>query len=288
MRRLVTALALTLIATGAYAHGNWTNVDGDECKSRNFGFDGHRAYVVEETIEAASLRKIDVRNAPVKVKGGNSRGYTITVCKAAVNEADLSRIRVSVDGGTLVTRGPEDTDEWNITYRITAPYGANLDIETRNGPLALEDLQNATLKVNLRNGPLALHDVSGDVDVESQNGPVSIDGGSGNMKVKASNGPISVTLEGASWEGGTLDASTRNGPLSVKVSRSFASGVLVEAEGRGPISCRAEACEGQLRRNQRGWDDDDSDEPRRFELGRGPQVVKLSTVNGPVTIKDAD
>jgi hypothetical protein len=288
MRRLMTACALTLIASGAHAGGYWTNVDGDECKSRNFGFDGRRAYVVEETIDAPSLRKIDVRNAPVKVTGGNSRGYTITVCKAAVREADLSRIRVSVEGGTLVTHGPEDDDDWNITYRISAPYGANLDIESRNGPLALQDLDNATLNVRLRNGPLALHDVSGNVDAETQNGPVSIDGGSGNMKVKASNGPVSVTLEGASWEGGTLEATTRNGPLSVKVSRSFASGVLVEAEGRGPVSCRAQACEGQLRRNQRDWDTDDHDLPRRFELGRGPQVVRLSTVNGPVTIKDAD
>jgi hypothetical protein len=117
---------------------------------------------------------------------------------------------------------------------------------------------------------------------------VSIKGGSGNMKVQASNGPISVSLDGSSWEGGTLEASTRNGPLSVKVPRSFNSGVLVEAEGRGPVSCRAEACEGQYRaRHRGGWSDDD-EIPRRFEFGRGPQVVKLSTVNGPVTIKDAE
>jgi hypothetical protein len=74
--------------------------------------------------------------------------------------------------------------------------------------------------------------------------------------------------------------------VSVKVSRGFNSGVLVESSGRGPVSCRAEACAGQMRSNDRDWDDDDT--PRKFELGRGPQVVKITTVNGPVTIKDAD
>lgn len=285
MRRLVLTLAVTLLATGAYAHG-WNNIDGDDCSSRGFRFDGRRAHVTEETFDAPSLRTVKVTNAPVSVKGGTGRSYTITVCKAAADAADLNNIHVSVEGGSLVSRGPSH-DEWTVTYRIEAPNGADLDIESRNGPLALRNL-NGNFVVRLKNGPLSLENVGGNVDAVTTNGPISIEGGSGTMKVKASNGPISVKLDGASWEGGTLDASTSNGPLSVRVPRTFNSGVLVEAHGRGPVACKAEACEGQLRRNQRGWDDDDYDEPRKFELGRGPQTVRLSTVNGPVTIKDAE
>lgn len=285
MRRLVLILAVTLFATGAYAHG-WNNIDGDDCSGRGFRFDGKRAHVIEESFDAPSLRTVKVTNAPVSVKGGSGRGYTITVCKAAADAADLKDIHVSVDGGNLVSRGP-DNDEWTVTYKITAPNGAALDIESRNGPLSLSNI-DGNFVVRLKNGPLALNNVGGNVDAVTTNGPISVHGGSGTMKVKASNGPISVTLDGASWEGGTLDASTSNGPLSVKVPRTFNSGVLVEAHGRGPVACKAEACEGQLRRNQRGWDDDDDDEPRKFELGRGPQTVRLSTVNGPVTIKDAE
>lgn len=283
MRRLVLTLALTLLATGAQA-GTWTNIDGDRCDNRGFRFDGKRGQVSEESFDAPSLRTIEVTNSPVKVEGGNARGYTITVCKAALDASDLANIRVSVEGGKLVTRGPEH-DDWAVAYWITAPSGATLDIESRNGPLAIHDL-DGTVNVRLRNGPLSLHDVRGNVDAVTTNGPVSISGGSGNVKVSASNGPISVNLEGGSWQGGSLEASTQNGPLSVKIPRSFNSGVLVESEGRGPVSCRAEACEGQYRAMRRGdWDDD---VPRRFEFGRGPQVVKLSTVNGPVTIRDAE
>jgi len=284
MPRLVLTLAVTLLATGAYAHG-WDNIDGDDCSTRGFRFDGRRAHVIEESFDAPSLRTVKVTNAPVSIRGGNARTYTITVCKAAADEADLNNIHVAVEGGALVSRGP-DHDDWTVTYKITAPSGAQLDIESRNGPLALRDI-DGNFVVRLKNGPLALRNVGGNVDAETTNGPIAIDGGSGTMKVKASNGPISVTLDGASWEGGSLDASTSNGPLSVKVSPTFASGVLVEAHGRGPISCKAEACGGQLRRSQRDWTDYD-DEPRRFEFGRGPQNVRISTVNGPVTIKDAE
>ena len=282
MKRLVLTLALTVLASGASAGGNWNNIDSDDCSSRGFRIDGRRAHVTEQSFDAPSLRSVKVTNAPVRITGGG-RSYGITVCKASSDAADLNNIHVSVEGGELVTRGP-DNDNWTVTYKITAPAGANLDVESRNGPLALRDL-DGTFNVTLKNGPLSLHNVRGNVDAVTTNGPVSVDGGSGTMNVKASNGPISVTLDGRSWEGGSLNASTSNGPVSVKVARNFNSGVVVEARGRGPVNCRAEACAGQYR-TRGDWDDDD--EPRRFELGTGPQVVRISTVNGPLTIRDAD
>jgi hypothetical protein len=111
--------------------------------------------------------------------------------------------------------------------------------------------------------------------------------------VQASNGPLSIQLDGNSWLGGTLDASTKNGPLSVKIPRGYNSGVVVESSGRGPLSCRAEGCEQWRAATRRAADDDDddygwrdNDRARRIELGNGRADVHLSTVNGPVTIKD--
>ena len=48
--------------------------------------------------------------------------------------------------------------------------------------------------------------------------------------------------------------------LTSRRAASFRSGVVVESEGRGPVSCRAEAC----RQARRTWDDEDN---RRIELG---------------------
>jgi Putative adhesin len=282
MKRLGIALTL-LLATGASAHGRNFTIDGDNCSSRNIRFDDEPAVVEKQVIQAGNLRslKAAVDHAPLSVRGGNSSGYTITVCKAAAVASDLAAIRVSVEGGELKTVGPK-TGDWTVHYLIEVPRGADLDLEASNGPISVRDVDGRVV-AKASNGPIALHNLSGDVDVTTTNGPISIHGGSGDMKVRASNGPLSVDLDGNAWTGGTLDATTKNGPLSLKLPRNYASGVTVESNGRGPISCRAAGCE-RARRNahEDRWDD----EPRTIELGSGATAVRLSTVNGPITIKD--
>lgn len=284
MRRFGIALGLTLMAFTASARN--LTVRGDDCTERNFNFDGDRAFVAKETIDArgAHSLKAAVSHAPLAVVGDSSGGYTIDVCKAARRAEDLDAIRVTFDGGELKADGPEGRNhEWTVMFKIHAPRNADLNVETENGPLAINGV-DGKLVAHTQNGPLALSDVSGNVDASAQNGPISVDGGSGTMKVRASNGPISVDLDGGSWTGGSLDASTKNGPLSLRIPRGYGSGVVVESRGHGPVSCRAEGCE----RARRTWKDDDWDDdtPRTIELGSGTQNVHLSTVNGPITIKD--
>jgi DUF4097 and DUF4098 domain-containing protein YvlB len=124
---------------------------------------------------------------------------------------------------------------------------------------------------------------SGTINARTTNGPVSVSGGSGQVKLDATNGPISVKLSGTSWDG-NLDASTQNGPLSLKLPRGFRTGVLVQALGGGPITCRAAGCP-DLRASRY---DRHEDRPRRIELGSGPQNVRVSTVNGPVSVKESE
>ena len=58
----------------------------------------------------------------------------------------------------------------------------------------------------------------------------------------------------------------------------YASAVSVESSGNSPFQCRAKAC-GEARRN---WAEDS----RRIEFGdSSAPVVRLSTVNGPVSIR---
>src|SRR2546430_9784908 len=64
-------------------------------------------------------------------------------------------------------------------------------------------------------------------------------GGSGSAKLNATNGPITVKLRGDSWNG-SLDAHTENGPMSLRIPPTFRSGVVVESDGHGPVSCRAD------------------------------------------------
>ena len=284
MRRLAIALTLTLAATAAFAHDDYDHDHrsaAEECSERSVHFGEERTYVRKEVIDAGSLRslKAAVTNAPISFEGGSSAGYTITVCKAATLQADLDAIRVTLNGNELRADGPDEkgSRRWTVMYHVRTPRGADIDVEAANGPIAIRDV-DGTVLARAKNGPLSLKNVDGNVDAETKNGPISISGGSGTMKVKASNGPLSVKLDGAAWNG-TLDASTKNGPLTVKVPRNFGSRVVIDASGHGPISCKAADCSG-------AWRSNDDGEPRRIELGSGPANVHLSTVNGPVTVKD--
>mgnify|MGYP006183000513 FL=1 len=129
---------------------------------------------------------------------------------------------------------------------------------------------------------MSVKESSGTITAETTNGPVSISGGAGNVKLDATNGPVTVKLSDTVWDG-NLEASSQNGPVSLKLPRGFRSGVVVEARGHGPVNCKAEGCGDRFR----AFDPHD-ERPRRIELGVGPQVVRLSTVNGPVTIKEHD
>ena len=78
-----------------------------------------------------------------------------------------------------------------------------------------------------------------------------------------------------------IEAHTQNGPASLRIPSNFRSGVVVESDGHGPVSCRAAAC----KEARRTWDDEDN---RKIELGSGPTVVRMSTVNGPVSVREID
>ena len=286
MRRLaIFCLAISITGAAYAGHGvrNYGVSSVEECSPRNVQFgDGYTTYVEKETLDASALRsiRIDAESSPVSVRGGDR--YSVTVCKAAISTDLLREIHVSLDANAIKTDGPNGR-YWSVQYLITTPPNAKVDVTATNGPLALSQV-DGTITARAINGPLALDRLSGEVEASTTNGPISISGGTGNIKATAANGPISVELTGNSWRGGSLDAASKNGPLTLVVPRGYNSGVVVESNGRGPVSCRAEGCE-----RARVWNEDDGRymEPRRIELGHGAESVHLTTVNGPITIKES-
>jgi hypothetical protein len=128
--------------------------------------------------------------------------------------------------------------------------------------------------VQATNGPISISGSRGTIDARTENGPISVNGSAGELTLRASNGPLAVKLDGVEWDGSGLTGETRNGPLSLTVPPGYRSGVLVEADGHSPMSCSGCATA------RKTWDDDQ----RRIELGGGPQIIKLTTSNGPVNV----
>jgi len=292
---ILLVLASALFALGfTNARANWhrhsVNVSGspkaENCSDLRMRFDDRDAVVrsEEHTLTRAEAPVLQARphaNGGVQVTGWDKDTYSVTACKAVAGEGDaaertLSEIKVTIENGRVSTRGPADEDEWTVYLLIRTPKSAAIDLETTNGPISLYDV-DGKLTAHAHNGPISLKNFSGDADIKAMNGPISLEGTSGSVRVHTENGPISVALKGKTWSGTGLTADAQNGPLTLFVPSDYESGFVVESRNYSPVSCEASIC-GNARRT---WDD----EHRRIEYGSSPAVIRLSTVNGPVSVE---
>jgi DUF4097 and DUF4098 domain-containing protein YvlB len=220
-------------------------------------------------------------NGGVQVRGWDQDTYSVTVCKAADasrNDAEqiFSQIKLSVENGRVSVSGPSQHDNWTVFLLVRAPKSANLELRANNGPLSIYDL-DGKLVARAINGPISLQGFSGDADISAENGPIDLTGNSGKLRLHTENGPISVSLSGDAWKGPGLEAEAQNGPLTLRVPKNYQSSLLVESNGHAPMSCQASFCDDV----RKTWDED----RRRIEFGNAPAVIHLSTVNGPIAVK---
>ncbi len=282
---LLVALALAFPA----AAERTVTIDGDSaatgCSGVHIHFGDRVTARGEETVtlsraEAKGLVLEGSRHGGITVRGGDANQFAVTACTAAAGDDEasarstLSRVALRSSGGRVTLEGPEG-EHWSGFFLVTAPRDADFSVEAANGPVSLSDL-SGTLAVKAANGPVSLSDLTGSVDVDAANGPVTLKGSSGDVRIHAVNGPLTIALTGTRWEGKGLEADAKNGPLTLKVPEGFASGVRVETSSHAPLSCRAAACDGARRQ--------DGNRTRLLEMGSESAVVKLSTVNGPVSI----
>jgi len=232
---------------------------------------------------SSSLIRVEAaENGGIYVYGWDRQDFGVLNCKAAVSderttaENKLQQIKTSSEGGHLTVSGPEDGD-WTSYLIIHAPRSSSLSLTGMNGPISISSL-SGKIEVHNTNGPFAVKDSTGEITAEVVNGPIAYAGNGGDIHLHAQNGPIAVKLIGTSWNGKGLDAESMNGPMSLKLQNNFTSGVLVQTRGYSPFNCSG--CQDARK--------DFDDHNKSVQFGSGTPVVRLSTVNGPVSINQRD
>jgi len=254
------------------------------CSDLNMDFDNRRATVQseEKTIgkaEAPHLRIQAEQNGGLQVVGWDKDSYSVTLCKAADPrenaEETLAKIHLTFQNGELGVAGPSSHAHWAAYLLVKAPKAASLELQVKNGPLSLIGV-DGTLKVRAQNGPLTVKSCTGNLELNAQNGPVDLEDNSGKLDVDAQNGPVTLSLQGTNWDGSGIAAHAKNGPLTLHIPSGYQSGVLVESDGNSPFDCHSSVCS----QGRKTWDDN----KKSIEFGSGPTMIRLSTVNGPVSI----
>lgn len=303
---IVLSFLLAITAPARDRHSRNISTHGDEpaatCNDLRIEFDGRAAVIQSEDrtftkAEASVLRATGEANGGVQVVGWDKDVYSVSLCKAAAPYSDaekiLSQIKLTANNGEIGVSGPSHGDDWTAFLLIHAPKAATLDLHVNNGPLSIYSVDGkitaravngpisardckGEIKLSAQNGPINARGTSGNVELRTENGPISTHSTSGNVDIRTQNGPIDVALDGQTWSGSGLQAHAQNGPLTIRVPSGYQSGVVVESDGHGPFSCHAAACS----EGRKTWEDD----KKRVEFGSGPTLVRVSTVNGPISV----
>jgi len=290
---LILLLGLIVVSLTAEAQNRRrsTNANVDHngpvsgCGDLHATFDRKPA-ITEETQMTLSPGQVQVlraqtSNSGIYVMGWDHNEYSVTTCKAVTaDDPNVSQtfrdITTTFSNGQISVDGPNGGgNRWMATLIMMVPRISSLNLKTGNGPLQVRDLAGV-IQLNAANGPISLNNVGGSVQATTANGPISVTNSSGDHRLSATNGPIHVTLSGNRWDGPGLEASTHNGPLSIAIPDSFSSAIRIEGSDRSPMSCSSALC-GQAVRSLAS--------PGVISIGSGEPVVRLSTVNGPVSIQ---
>ncbi|MGB3544883.1 DUF4097 family beta strand repeat-containing protein [Rubrivirga sp.] len=193
-------------------------------------------------VRAWDRDEIEVR---AEVRAYDSRGRSAADLLAATVLEAGDVLRPVTEGGGWV----------EVAFTISVPRDTDLDVRTNNGSVSVEGVAG-TLRIDSNNGAVRLTDVSGDVEAKTSNGNVVID------------------LEGETWDGDGLSASTRNGDVRLVVPERYAA--LVDA--------------GTSYGSVGGIEDDGIEgfrsarESARLYLGAGGPTIRLRTRNGDVQL----
>ncbi len=304
MRKTLPFLLVALFppacnAQATFQHSHESSItfqDGasGSCRDSFHMFSDEHPYVAYDeetkTLPNQPLTVTASRNGGIQVLNWNKPEFSIKICKAAAANSDsgaeqlVKQISMNAQNGVVTVNGPDrqnsgnyDGPLWSASLVIFAPVGSTMDLTAHNGGISLKGV-NANVTGHTENGGISLNQSSGKADLEARNGGISIKDCSGDVKANVQNGGISIKLADE-WQGAGLVANTRNGGVTVEIPKNFRSSLEIASTGHGSIQCKSTACDSM----QRTWNDRDD---RILRLGGSPAVVRATTVNGGIVVKD--
>jgi len=219
--------------------------------------------IKEQTVAAGGVITVDARkNGGVSVKGWDRNEVLvrarIQTAASTQSEADelAKQIRIETGGGKIFAEGPEHRKDynWNVSYEIFVPRRSDLSLEAYNGGISIAD-------------------VSGRIEFTGHNGGVVLKRVGGLVRGGTTNGGVVVELDGARWDGETLDVKTTNGGIVMSVPENY-SAHLETSTVNGHLSVDFPVTvQGRITREL------------AVNLGSGGPTVRAMTTNGGVKIK---
>lgn len=215
------------------------------------------------TIAAPSTLDVETSNGSIAVTGGTRRDVFVQsrIMAQAETESEakalVADVKIITDRGTIRAEGPRTfgRKSWWVSYRIETPEHQNVNLGSSNGSVSLTGL-NGALRADTSNGSVHASDLSGDV------------------KLTTSNGSMEVALDGSSWSGAGLEATTSNGSLRVDMPREYSAHLIARSSNGSLNVNRPITVQGRIGREI------------DTNLGRGGATLRFVTSNGSLSIRE--
>ena len=140
----------------------------------------------------------------------------------ALGIARAVRVEAAADG--IRVQGPETPVDgaWVATLVVYVPRRSDLALTARVGPISVDG-------------------VSGRMNLETQAGPLTLTAVGGDVRAFTHAGPVHVVLAGSRWEGGGLNAETRNGSVALYVPRTYSAQLEAGTPNGRPLTVQPPA-----------------------------------------------
>ncbi len=167
----------------------------------------------------------------------------------------LHEITIST-GATVEAHGPHTSGNhnWSVGYKLLVPH-------------------HLAAKFHTMNGALELNAINGKIDGETTNGGLKIENLGGDVHVTTTNGGIKAILDGNTWQGTGLTASTTNGGVHVQLPSNYSAHLVANTTNGGAALNVPNANQSDVHR--RSID---------TRLGSGGPTLNFETTNGGVAI----
>lgn len=165
-------------------------------------------------------------------------------------------IRIRTDDNRVLAEEPmrERRSGWSVSYEISVPRRADLDLRTHNGGIRVER-------------------INGRVDVEALNGGVSIRDVQGELRGGTTNGGVMLWLDGDRWVGEGVDLETTNGGVTVVIPERYNARLETGTVNGGLNVDFPITVQGMIGRRL------------STTLGSGGPLIRVRTTNGGVTLR---
>jgi putative adhesin len=265
MRRALSALLLVSIAAPAIAQSRSAQRWLSDCRDGRWSGDRDREHycdVREQTIASRSLLRVDGReNGGIEIIGADRSDILVvskleTRAESAAEAKEMAdRIRIAI-GDDIRADGPSTRwrSSWSVSYEIYVPRKTNLDLNTNNGGISIEN-------------------VDGRIEFEANNGGVTLTNLAGAVRGSTMNGGVEVDLTGDKWNGEGLDVRTTNGGVEMSIPSNYSAQLETGTVNGGMEIGFPITVQGRLNRRL------------TTQLGSGGPLVRVTTTNGGVVLR---